>query len=199
MHVPSPDSSFDSSLALPLTEAAEAAGSPKPSRLEEEIVSLFDQMQDRLLRYLLSLGLTAPDGEEVVQEVFLALFQHLRRGKPRHNLRAWLFQVAHNLALKQRNAMRRIQLKVAGPDEATAEKFLVDRSPNPEDQVVSHQRQGRLLGVLRALPEQDRRCLTLRAEGLNYREIAQVLGISLGSVSLSLGRSLARFARADER
>jgi RNA polymerase sigma-70 factor, ECF subfamily len=199
MHVPSPDSSFDSSLALPLTEAAEAAGSPKPSRLEEEIVSLFDQMQDRLLRYLLSLGLTAPDGEEVVQEVFLALFQHLRRGKPRHNLRAWLFQVAHNLALKQRNAMRRIQLKVAGPDEATAEKFLVDRSPNPEDQVVSHQRQGRLLGVLRALPEQDRRCLTLRAEGLNYREIAQVLGISLGSVSLSLGRSLARFTRADER
>jgi RNA polymerase sigma-70 factor, ECF subfamily len=199
MHVPSPDSSFDSSLALPLTEAAEAAGSPKPSLLEEEIVSLFDQMQDRLLRYLLSLGLTAPDGEEVVQEVFLALFQHLRRGKPRHNLRAWLFQVAHNLALKQRNAMRRIQLKVAGPDEATAEKFLVDRSPNPEDQVVSHQRQGRLLGVLRALPEQDRRCLTLRAEGLNYREIAQVLGISLGSVSLSLGRSLARFARADER
>jgi len=199
MHVPSPDSSFDSSLALPLTEAAEAAGSPKPSRLEEEIVSLFDQMQDRLLRYLLSLGLTAPDGEEVVQEVFLALFQHLRRGKPRHNLRAWLFQVAHNLALKQRNAVRRIQLKVAELDEATAENFFVDLSPNPEDQVVSHQRQGRLLGVLRALPEQDRRCLALRAEGLNYREIAQVLGISLGSVSLSLGRSLARFTRADER
>jgi RNA polymerase sigma-70 factor (ECF subfamily) len=199
MHVPSPDSSFDSSLALPLTEAAEAAGSPKPSLLEEEIVSLFDQMQDRLLRYLLSLGLTAPDGEEVVQEVFLALFQHLRRGKPRHNLRAWLFQVAHNLALKQRNAVRRIQLKVAERDEATAENFFVDLSPNPEDQVVSHQRQGRLLGVLRALPEQDRRCLALRAEGLNYREIAQVLGISLGSVSLSLGRSLARFTRADER
>jgi RNA polymerase sigma-70 factor (ECF subfamily) len=156
-------------------------------------------MQDRLLRYLLSLGLTAPDGEEVVQEVFLALFQHLRRGKPRHNLRAWLFQVAHNLALKQRNAVRRIQLKVAERDEATAENFFVDLSPNPEDQVVSHQRQGRLLGVLRALPEQDRRCLALRAEGLNYREIAQVLGISLGSVSLSLGRSLARFTRADER
>ena len=186
MHVPP----SDSSLALPI---AEAASSPKPSRLEEEVVSLFDQMQDRLLRYLLSLGLPAPDGEEIVQEVFLALFQHLRRGKPRHNLRAWVFQVAHNLALKQRNAARRIQQKVAETDEA------IDQSPNPEDQVVSHQRQGRLLGVLRALPEQDRRCLTLRAEGLNYREIAQVLGISLGAVSLSLGRSLARFARADER
>lgn len=192
MQVPRPDSA----LLLPL---AEAAGSPKASRLEEEVVGLFDQMQDRLLRYLLSLGLTAPDGEEVVQEVFLALFQHLQRGKPRHNLRAWVFQVAHNLALKQRNAMRKNQQKLVEPDEISAENFFVDQSPNPEDQLVSHQRHGRLLGVLRALPEHDRRCLTLRAEGLNYREIAQVLGMSLGAVSLSLGRSLARFARADER
>ena len=186
----------DSALLLPL---AEATGSPKPCRLEEEVVGLFDLMQDRLLRYLLSLGLTAPDSEEIVQEVFLALFQHLRRGRPRHNLRAWVFQVAHNLALKQRNAVRKNQQKLAEPDEVSAENFFVDRAPNPEDQLVSHQRQGRLLGVLRALPEQDRRCLTLRAEGLSYREIAQVLGISLGAVSISLGRSLARFARADER
>jgi RNA polymerase sigma-70 factor (ECF subfamily) len=186
----------DSALLLPL---AEATGSPKPCRLEEEVVGLFDLMQDRLLRYLLSLGLTAPDSEEIVQEVFLALFQHLRRGRPRHNLRAWVFQVAHNLALKQRNAVRKNQQKLAEPDEVSAENFFVDQSPNPEDQFVRHQRQGRLLGVLRALPEQDRRCLTLRAEGLSYREIAQVLGISLGAVSISLGRSLARFARADER
>ncbi len=163
------------------------------------MVGLFDQMQDRLLRYLLSVGLTAPDGEEIVQEVFLALFQHLRRGKPRHNLRAWVFQVAHNLALKQRNAVRKNQQQLVEPDPVSAENFFVDQSPNPEDQFVSHQRHGRLLGVLRALPEQDRRCLTLRAEGLNYREIAQVLGISLGAVSLSLGRSLARFTRADKR
>ncbi len=197
MQVPPSDSTLDSTLVLGLPEAAAAVS--KPSRLEEEVVGLFDQMQDRLLRYLLSLGLAAPDGEEIVQEVFLALFQHLQRGKPRHNLRAWVFQVAHNLALKQRNAARRNQQKLVEPGEASAESFFVDRSPNPEDQLVSRQRHGRLLGVLRALPEQDRRCLSLRAEGLNYREIAQVLGISLGAVSLSLGRSLARFARADER
>jgi len=49
------------------------------------------------------------------------------------------------------------------------------------------------------LPEQSRRCLFLRAEGLRYREIAQVLDMSLGAVSLSLARSLARIARAVER
>ena len=196
MQRPPSDSTLDH---LALTGATEAGGLSKPSRLEEEVVGLFDQMQDRLLRYLLSFGLAAPDGEEIVQEVFLALFQHLQRGKPRHNLRAWVFQVAHNLALKQRSAARRIQHKPIEAGEASAESFFVDQSPNPEDQLVSNQRHGRLLGVLRALPEQDRRCLSLRAEGLNYREIAQVLGISLGGVSISLGRSLARFARADER
>jgi RNA polymerase sigma-70 factor (ECF subfamily) len=49
------------------------------------------------------------------------------------------------------------------------------------------------------LPEQDRRCLSLRAEGLRYREIAEVLDMSLGAVSIALTRSLARIARSAER
>ena len=65
--------------------------------------------------------------------------------------------------------------------------------------MANAQRQARLLAVLNALPEQDRACLHLRAEGLRYREIAEVVGISLGAVSASLTRSMARMARADER
>jgi RNA polymerase sigma-70 factor (ECF subfamily) len=74
-----------------------------------------------------------------------------------------------------------------------------DPGLNPEEQLASSQRQERLLAVLRALPEQDQYCLYLRAEGLRYREISEVLGISLGTVSNSLGRSLGRLGRADER
>ena len=166
----------------------------KPSPLEEEVVGLFDQLQDRLLRYLLSLGLPAAEGEEVVQETFLALFQHLQRGKPRHNLRGWVFQVAHNLALKQRKATQRNR-------QSLVELGLTstDRALDPEQQLATNQRQVRLASVFQALPEQDRRCLSLRAEGLTYREIAEVLDMSLASISLSLARSLARFARADKR
>ena len=68
----------------------------------EEVVDFFNQFRNPLLRYVLALGLSMHDGEEVVQEVFLALFQHLRQGKPRTNLKGWVFRVAHNLALKQR-------------------------------------------------------------------------------------------------
>jgi len=51
--------------------------------------------------------------------------------------------------------------------------------------------------VVNALPEQDQSCLCMRAEGLRYREIAEALGISLGSVAASLARSLERLGRAD--
>src|ERR1700689_1715867 len=136
MQVPPPNSSLDTTFALPLPDSAGTSSLSKPSRLEEDVVGLFDQLQDRLLRYLMSLGLPAPDGEEVIQEVFLALFQHLQRGKPRHNLRAWLFQVAHNLALKQRNVTRRNRQVVWDYGGASAEKLIVDRTPNAEDQIV---------------------------------------------------------------
>ncbi|MEO8370801.1 MAG: sigma-70 family RNA polymerase sigma factor [Candidatus Solibacter sp.] len=165
-------------------------------RLEEDVVALFERFHAPLLRYLASCGVPFPDGEEVIQEVFLSLFQHLQSGKSRENLAGWLFRVAHNLALKRRHRIRRDFDARTG---AAGENQAVDRQPTPEDQVVSAQAQQRLLAVVRALPEQDRRCLSLRAEGLRYREIAEILGMSLGAVSLSLSRSLARITRSAER
>jgi RNA polymerase sigma-70 factor (ECF subfamily) len=187
---------MDSTLSALLRAAAQADRRSEPSALEEEVVNLFDQFRDRLLRYTLSYGLSIQDGEEIVQEVFLALFQHLQRGKPRQNLRGWLFRVTHNLALKQRGQSRRNPEIAAGLYDAA---MPVDPAPNPEDQLASSEREERLQQVLRALPERDQRCLYLRAEGLRYREIAEALAMSLGAVSMSLGRSLARFGRADRR
>ena len=167
-----------------------------PDRLETEVVAFFDRFRVPLLRYLLGFGLAVPDGEEVLQEVFLALFQHLRRGRSRENLPGWLFRVAHNLASKRCGQTRR---DLGTRVETGIEDVALDPSPNPEDQLVTTETRQRLLAVVRALPEQDRRCLVLRAEGLRYRELARILGMSLGAVSLSLARSLGRIARAAER
>ena len=165
--------------------------------IESEVVLLFDEFRGRLLRYAISLGIGPQDGEDVIQEVFLSLFRHLRLGKPRDNLRSWLFRVAHNLALRQRNSSQRQQARAAS-DALLAERHA-DSSANPEERLDEIQRQKRLLLVFNALPDRDRWCLSLRAEGLRYREIADVLGMSLGAVCNSLARSLARLARADER
>jgi len=179
----------DSAFTLPIPACA-----PESAPLEDEVVGLFDLLRERLLRYLLGFDLPVEDAEEVIQEVFLALFQHLRHGKSRKNLHGWVFRVAHNLALKRRQAHHR-----TGAREVAGEHVLIDPAPTAEDQLAGSQRQARLQAVLRALPDQDRRCLSLRAEGLRYREIAEALGMSLGAVSLSLARSFARLGRADER
>jgi RNA polymerase sigma-70 factor (ECF subfamily) len=124
------------------------------------------------------------------------LFQHLRQGKSRENLRGWIFRVARNLALKQRTANQLHMRRVIEFDEASPEQH-VDRHPNPEEHLQKSLRRKRLLAVVQALPEQDQSCLAMRAEGLRYREIAKALGISLGSVAASLARSLAKLSRAD--
>jgi RNA polymerase sigma-70 factor (ECF subfamily) len=180
---------------LPFSAPATSASSEKPSEIECEVMHHFEQFRNPLLRYALSFGLPVHDAEEVTQEVFLSLFRHLQMNKSRKNLPGWLFRVTHNLALKQRYA----NLKsgdVNAADWTAAEKQM-DRSPNPEEQMSFAQKRRRLLAVFHALPEADQTCLRLRAEGLRYREIATVVGMSLGAVSMLLTRSLARLMRAE--
>ncbi|HEX4486889.1 MAG TPA: sigma-70 family RNA polymerase sigma factor [Terriglobales bacterium] len=159
------------------------------------MIGLFDELRDSLFRYSLAFRLPPHDCEDVIQEVFLALFKHLQQGRSRRNLRGWIFRVTHNLALKRCYDSRRQQQQV----DSTPASEPADIAPNAEEQLVLNERRLRLISVFDALPDEDRYCLRLRAEGLRYREIAEVLGISLGSVSQYLTRSLARLARADGR
>src|SRR5581483_4697500 len=92
---------------LPAVLTARREDRDKQTELENEVIALFEEFRTPLLRYSLSFGLAIEDAEEVIQEVFLSLFEHLQRDKPRHNLRSWLFRVAHNLGLKRRYRVRR--------------------------------------------------------------------------------------------
>ncbi len=153
--------------------------------LEEEVAALFEQLRNPLFRYLLSLGLTVEDGEEISQDVFMALFQHLHDGKPRDNLRGWTFRVGHNMALKLRHRRR---------SAVEVEDWDTEADGDPEQQAIAAQWRARLCAVIRALPEQEQSCLALRAEGFRYREIAEILEISLGSVSNAIERAVARLS-----
>ena len=167
--------------------------------MEAEVLALFDRLRDRLMIYLLRPNrLNVQDCEEVVQEAFLALFQHLRRGGSRENLSGWLFRVVHNLGLKRVQSSHRESQKFVALTSA-AEEVVVDPSLTPEDAFAQQETRRHLRAVVNALPEQDQRCLELRAEGLRYREIAGALGMSLGAVAKSLERSLERIARVSRR
>lgn len=146
--------------------AADARRSCRPSPIEVEVQALF-----------LSFGLPPAD----------ALFQHVQRGKPRDIPGGWLFRVAHNQGVKHRKCAQR-DARMWTKRPPLAEDLAADPALNPEDRALNSQTQGRVCAVIVLLPEQERRCFALRPEGLRYHEIAQVLDISLGSVSVSLAR-----------
>lgn len=183
-------SQADVILANSLSEAQTASLS-----IEDEMVQLFDEVRSPLLRYLSAFPLGISDSEDIIQEAFLSLFRSFQKGNRHPNVRGWLFRAVHHLALKKRQRSR----KDGDAPLASVEEFLADPALNPEDQLAFEQARQRLQSVVRALPEQHRWCLYLRAEGLRYREIAGIVGISLGSVSSSLERSLAMIARAAQR
>ena len=179
-------------LALGLDEAVTPVAAAEAA---EAVLRLFDVHRDGVHRYVRALGIPDRDAEDVVQDVFLALFHHVARGRPRTNLRGWIFRVGHNLAL--RHLKREARRRRAGAHLVSG--WTADAAPSPEDRYASRQRRVRLAAAVNALPVRERRCLQLRAEGLRYREIARVLGLSLGTVANTMARALARLRRVDER
>jgi RNA polymerase sigma-70 factor (ECF subfamily) len=161
---------------------------------EDFVVRQFEDHGRRIARYVRSLGVPWSDVEDILQEVFLALHRQVSLDGPRPHVRGWIFRVAHNLGLKHLRSERRLRLR------AFESQFVRrrDADSDPEEQFLENQRREKLVAVLDALPSQDRQCLFLRFEGLRYREISAVLGISLGSVANSLARSLRQLERADE-
>jgi RNA polymerase sigma-70 factor, ECF subfamily len=77
-----------------------------PRRL---VLEHYDRESQALHRYLLFLGLDPETAQEIVQESFLKLHQHLLANGDRTNLRAWLFRVAHNLGRNAQTAFRATQ------------------------------------------------------------------------------------------
>ena len=172
-------------------------GAESTASTQEDVLRLFDECAPGVRRYVSAFGLTTEITEDIVQEVFLELFRHLRLGRSRANLRGWIFRVGHNLALKHRERAAR-RHRWEGTWDVELVDRVIDPAANPEQQLADDRRVRRLRAVVLALPERDRQCLFLRAEGLRYRDIARTLDLSLGGVAKSLARSMTRLTNADE-
>ena len=78
---------------------------------------------------------------------------------------------------------------------------LPDPRPDPEAGLAREQQGARLLKAIRLLPVLYRQVVTLTLEGIEYREIAQILGISESNVGVRLnrGRHMLRRLLEDQR
>lgn len=161
---------------------------------EESVALHFEADGQKVARYVYSLGVPWGDVEDVLQEVFLALHRHLVLGGARLHLRGWIFRVAQNLSRKH---LRRERRRRARDGESAYVSRQRAAREDPEREVIERQRYIRLVRGFQELSAQDRQCLFLRFEGLRYREISTVLGISLGSVANSIARSLQKLEKVD--
>ncbi len=163
------------------------------SQLKEEVTRHFEQWRDPVYRYLAAVFGPATQAEEIAQEVFLKLYETLQAGQEVVNVRAWVFRVAHNLAVDQ---VRERQF-IAPLDQADWEeacRSLQDTRPNPEQRMLLIEKFGLLNTAVGRLTLIERQCLYLRASGLRYREVAEIVGLSTTSVAETLYRVVQKLA-----
>jgi RNA polymerase sigma-70 factor (ECF subfamily) len=154
-----------------------------------EATTLYRELRRPLLRYLVCLGLSRDEAQDVVQDAFLSLHKHLVSGGPRDNIRSWLFRVAHNRA---RNHQHSYDRRFGSQLDLDADS--ISHAATPEELVLEKEKFRRLGKALCLLTISERECLLLRAGGLRYREIGEVLGISTSTVADTVDRAIKKLA-----
>ena len=144
-------------------------------------------MRGALLSYAYQIVGTTGEAEDLVQLAFLKLFDQTQQTAMIENQRSWLYRVIHNQAI---DLLRRRERQEAATIYWLQQREFDDRTVSSEEDLIRKQRIAMSLGNLN---ERERHCLLLRAEGLSYKEIADVVGISAKAVSVYLARGLKKF------
>jgi len=150
-----------------------------------EATTLYRELRKPLLRYLVCLGLSTDDAQDVAQDAFLSLHKHVAVGGSQENIRSWLFRVAHNRA---RNCQHSYDRRFGAPLDPEIDS-IADES-TPEQAVLEKEKFYRLGEAIRLLTQPERECLLLRAGGLRYREIGEVLGVPTSTVGDIVDRAI---------
>ena len=151
-----------------------------------DIGALFHLYHDSLVRMLYRRTGDRDRAEDLAQETFARAVE-----APPNNPRPWLFAVALNLV---REDGRR-----AGPRGRLLELYRHEgpqAAPAPDQAFVREEDRARVRRALARLNERDREALLLKAEGFNYDEIAETLGLARGAIGTTLARARRKLVEA---
>ncbi len=129
--------------------------------------------------------------EDLAQEVFLRVYQSRHRYEPEARFTTWLYRIATNLAL---NAIRDRKQTVPRENQDIEEGGEVARAVDPQptaiQQLVQRDRERLIREAVESLPEKQGAAVILhKYQGLDYRRIAKVLGVSESAVKSLLFRA----------
>ena len=156
---------------------------------------LVERYQSRMFALARNYTKSPVEAEDIVQDTFLKAYSRLASFQQQSSFYTWLCRIAINTALDfikrhGRNPVQAVEDPEAAPGGAGASRSLAGPAADMEREEIARVTHS----VLEELPEIFRTVLVLREfEELSYQEIADVLGISIGTVESRLFRARARF------
>lgn len=169
-------------LVAALPTASSHATDTAPARCPG-VVDLFDLHASGLYRLAVAMLHDRDAAQDVVQDTFVKLIDHLAAGGPLPNARGWLYTVAaHGCRDRQRRSWRWLSWNAE-----------LDRRPSPDTPDRTESRAD-ILSALSRIRPRDRLLVALRAQGLTYDEIATAASLKPASVGRLLARALERLA-----
>jgi len=163
---------------------------------ESEFQRIYDIFQPKILRYLTHLA-GEQEAEDLAQETFVKVHQGLENFRGESQLSTWIYRIATNTALDRLRSpsfQRVAQTSLSENLDETkiADKVICTEEKKPliEQQLVREEMNDCIRGYIEKLPENYRIALILSEfEGLRNKEIAGILGVTLGTVKIRLYRA----------
>jgi RNA polymerase sigma-70 factor (ECF subfamily) len=157
--------------------------------------AIFDEFQPKILRFVINM-IGEADAEDVTQEIFIKVNQALPDFRGESKLSTWLYRIATNAALDRMRSPA-YQQKASTITAEIVEGEVDDRNiwtgekvPVLEWQLVRKEMADCIQDFIRKLPKNYRIVLALsELEGLSNQEVADVLGVTTGTVKIRLHRA----------
>jgi RNA polymerase sigma-70 factor, ECF subfamily len=189
---------------------AEACAGSEDLRLVEELRDGVERAYEELLNrfqqpaFALAFRLLNDQSEagDVVQEVFLKVFRNIGSFRGQSTLKTWIYRITVNEAHNARrwffrHRRREVELDVDPEESRNWKETIPDRTRSPYEEAVDREQLQMLEAALEKVNPIFREAVVLRdITDLSYEEIAEVLGVSLGTVKSRILRG--REALRDE-
>ena len=143
------------------------------------------------------------DAEDAVQDAMLSALKNLHQFREDAKMSTWLTAIVINssrMKLRRRSPSGQLVLEDGEGEQIPLEDVVSDIRPNPEETYRQRQLSERLARATSRLPPVLRKTLQLRnVDGLSIREIADLLGVPVGTVKARLSRARVRLGHAMKR
>jgi RNA polymerase sigma-70 factor (ECF subfamily) len=149
-----------------------------------------------VLAYFLRRGFSREDALDLTQDTFFRVYQYSEGFRGEASIRTWIHEIAKSIG---DNEVRRLLTKKRKAQgnvislEAAAEDGIAipeDRRPGALEELLKEEKKRKLYEVVKKMSPRMRRCVLLRIHGnLKYREIAALMGTSIGTVKAQLAQA----------